>query len=486
MGYLSFRPDAEGQPVVSTLNAVDGALTSNMAIVPTLNGSIDAYVQNPADLVLDIFSYFAPIGPLNITTTSLPSGTLNYQYSVSLGASGGVPPYTWSTTVGSLPPGLNLVSVPPDWVISGTPTTVGTYPFTLQVADSQTPPATAPAPLSITVNATLTQLTLLTTSLPAGTQNTAYSAMLAADGGVTPYTWSITAGSLPIGLHLDANSGAITGTPSGAGISNFTVQVTDSNSPPATATAQLSITIVAAVPLRITTASLPYGIFGTPYGATLTAAGGVYPYTWSITAGSLPAGLSLKGSTGAITGTPTGGGASIFTVQVADSESPPQTATAQLSISIAHGIIISSLSPNTLFCDPSLCLTTPPETFDGSGFTPNTLIYGSGYPGGEPLGSTYPDQWIAAINISGQYYRPRFIDFWMTSADGSIRSNDVTLAFFGSAPIADASANNIFVENPADGNIYKFNIDGSFVTSFGGGAGRFKDDGIAVDDFTGR
>ena len=74
----------------------------------------------------------------------------------------------------------------------------GTYPFTVQVADSQSPPATASAPLSITVNATLTQLTVVTTSLPVGTQNTGYNAMLAANGGVTPYTWSLTAGNLPV------------------------------------------------------------------------------------------------------------------------------------------------------------------------------------------------------------------------------------------------------------------------------------------------
>src|ERR1019366_8971706 len=322
LGYLTLWPDAESKPVVATLNALDGAITSNMAIVPTLNGSIDAFATTPTDLVADIFSYFAPISPLNITTTSLPSATLNFQYSATLGASGGVPPYTWSVISGSLPPGLNLD--PASGLISGTPTTEGTYPFTVQVADAQTPPATASAPLSITVNATLTQLTVLTTSLPAGTQNTAYNAMLAADGGVTPYTWSITAGSLPVGLHLNANSGAITGTPSGAGISNFTVQVTDFQL--STATAPLSITITPAVPLRITTTSLPSGTAGTAYSATVVAIGGVYPYSWSITGGALPAGLGLNPSTGAITGTPTTAGTSNFTMQVADSETPPVTA----------------------------------------------------------------------------------------------------------------------------------------------------------------
>ena len=110
MGYLSLWPDAEGQPLVSTLNAADGALTSNMAIVPTLNGSIDTFAQNPTDMILDIFSYFAPITSLGITTTSLPSGTLTFPYNVTLGASGGVPPYTWSLTSGSLPTGLNPLS----------------------------------------------------------------------------------------------------------------------------------------------------------------------------------------------------------------------------------------------------------------------------------------------------------------------------------------------------------------------------------------
>jgi Putative Ig domain len=344
LGYLTLWPDAEDKPVVATLNALDGAITSNMAIVSTLNGFIDAYATSPTDLVVDIFSYFAPIGSLDITTTSLPSGTLNYPYSMTLGATGGVTPYSWSIPSGSLPPGLNLD--PTSGVISGMTTTVGSYPFTVQVSGLQSPPATASAPLSIAVNATLTQLSIVTTSLPSGTQNQTYSAMLAATGGLTPYTWSVTAGSLPVGLHLNANSGAITGTPSGAGISNLTVQVTDSNSPPATASAPLSITIAPAVALSITTTFLPAGTTGGPYSGPITAIGGVYPYTWSVISGSLPSGLSLGSSTGVISGTPQNVGQSNFTVKVVDSETPPVSATAQLSITInSYQVSIDAQSP---------------------------------------------------------------------------------------------------------------------------------------------
>ncbi len=378
LGYLTLWPDAEGRPVVATLDALDGAITNNMAIVPTLNGSIDAYATNPTNLVLDIFSYFAPIAPLNITTTSLPSGALTYSYSATLGASGGVPPYTWSVTSGSLPPGLNLNST--SGLISGIPTVADTYPFTLQVADSQAPPATASAPLSITVNATLTQLRVVTTSLPAGTQNTAYSAMLAATGGLTPYTWSITSGSLPRGLSLNSSTGAITSTPSGGGISNFTVRVTDSNSPPATASAHLSITIIPAVELSMTTPSLPAGRVGMAYSATLTAVGGVYPYTWSITAGSLPTGLTLYNDTGVIRGIPALAGTSDFTVKVTDSGTPPATVSVQLSITIEPSLRTFTLLHSFTVSEGSH--PAAPLVLGGDGNLWGTTYYGGTNNGG--------------------------------------------------------------------------------------------------------
>jgi hypothetical protein len=60
LGYLTLWPDGTGRPVVSTLNAIDGWITSNMAIVPTTNGKVDAYASGLTQLILDISSYFAP------------------------------------------------------------------------------------------------------------------------------------------------------------------------------------------------------------------------------------------------------------------------------------------------------------------------------------------------------------------------------------------------------------------------------------------
>jgi Putative Ig domain len=252
--------------------------------------------------------------PLIITTGSLPGAALAVAYSETLVATGGVPPYMWSITAGSLPAGLSLSSA---GVISGTPTgTVGTSSFTVTVTDSQSPtPATKAAILSITVS--VAPLTVTTSSLASGVIEKTYNQILQASGGTPPYTWSVSAGALPAGLTLNASTGAITGAPTAAGISNFTVKATDSSTPTKqTATANLSITVNAA--LTITTTALPGGSVGTAYSTTLAASGGVTPYTWSITSGSLPAGLSLNSTTGIISGTPTATGSATFTVKHLD------------------------------------------------------------------------------------------------------------------------------------------------------------------------
>ncbi len=82
---------------------------------------------------------------------------------------------------------------------------------------------------------TLEELTVTTTSLPGADVGTAYSQILAASGGTPPYTWTITVGALPAGLHLNQATGVISGTPTTKGTSNFTVKATDSAKPAGTA-----------------------------------------------------------------------------------------------------------------------------------------------------------------------------------------------------------------------------------------------------------
>jgi len=176
-----------------------------------------------------------------ISTTSLPSGNQGTPYSGTVSATGGAGPFTWSVSSGSLPTGLSLgASTTNSVMITGTPSAQGPFNFTIKVADSSGTFGTQP--LSITINAPL-PLKVTTTSLPDGVLNAAYPATaLQAAGGVPPFSWTFTTGSLPTGLAL-ATSGAISGTPTATGTFDFTVQVSDSETPAMTATASLSITV---------------------------------------------------------------------------------------------------------------------------------------------------------------------------------------------------------------------------------------------------
>lgn len=176
---------------------------------------------------------------------------------------------------------------------------------------------------------TTVPLAIVTSTLPGATNGTAYSQILTAAGGKTPYSWSLSAGTLPTGLSLNS-SGMISGTLSATGTFTFTVKVTDA----ATASATKSLSIIVssgAASLSIATSSLSDGTAGTAYSQTLAAAGGTAPYSWSHN-GTLPPGIAVS-SGGAVTGTPTAAGTYSFAVVAVDSKAA--TATKSLSINIA-------------------------------------------------------------------------------------------------------------------------------------------------------
>jgi hypothetical protein len=277
-------------------------------------------------------------GQVQINAQLLPEGIVGTAYNYSIPASGGTPPYVWSiSSSGTLPAGLTMTA---KGTIEGTPQTPGTINFTVQVTDSEAVPEGASANLSITVE---TSLAVTTLSPPLATVGIAYNASLSATGGASPYTWTLQSGNLPAGLNLNS-SGVITGTPTTTGSSVFTVQVADSEANQQTATAQLTIAVSI---ITVTTQSLPAGSINVPYSDALAAIGGTKPYAWS-TASTLPLGLVLT-TGGVITGTPAATGNYTITVQVADSESPPATANAQLSLTINGGGVPVTLQGNYVF-----------------------------------------------------------------------------------------------------------------------------------------
>jgi hypothetical protein len=154
------------------------------------------------------------------------------------------------------------------------------------------------------------------------------------DGSTQNMTNQVTWTSSNTGVATISSTGLATGASPGT----TTISATASG---ITGSTTLS---VQSTPLTITTTSLPGGAVGASYSATLAASGGTPPYTWSIASGALPTGLSLNGSSGVISGTPTATGTFSFTARVTDSAA--QTATKSLSIAVtsvqASGTIWSS------------------------------------------------------------------------------------------------------------------------------------------------
>ncbi len=177
-----------------------------------------------------------------------------------------------------------------------------------------------------------------------------------------PYAWSLTSGTLPAGLTLNAATGAISGTATAtASATPLTFTVSDSSIPTQTISVSLTLTIAPAT-LAITTTSLPSGQVGASYNTTLAATGGTLPYAWSLTSGTLPAGLTLNTATGAISGTPTAiASATALTLMVTDTGAPPQSKSVNLTVTIAGLAGAITAVQRNIFPHLTCAPTCPPQ-----------------------------------------------------------------------------------------------------------------------------
>lgn len=219
--------------------------------------------------------------------------------------------------------------------------------------------------------------------VPVGTVGAPYSFTFTGAGGcgpALPYQFSLIGGKLPPGLTL-ASSGTVSGTPTTAGGWSFWVNLSDQNPPsaswcvPGEAQREFTITIngtggspnpgpspaPAPTPaLSITTSGLPEAMVGAAYSTTLSASGGSGTKTWTVAAGSLPAGLSLS-SSGVLSGTPTAPGAASFTAKVAAGGASAQR---QFSLGVTAGLAITA--PATKMAEVAVPVTIELNATGGS------------------------------------------------------------------------------------------------------------------------
>lgn len=324
------------------------------------------------------YSRYAPVGDtvrlktVEISTSVLATGIQGTAYSAQLAATGGTTPHTWSVKAGStLPAGLELSSA---GLISGTPTATGESTFTIVAEDG----AGYKAEAIYTVDV-VTPVVITNTIIPKGVVSVPYFATLQAEGALGEYEWTLSSGTLPAGLSL-SEAGLISGTPTSAGTVTIGVLATDVSGATATKSFELKISN-----LSIVTAALPIGVINVDYAASVQASGGVSPYTWEITAGTLPTGVTLNAETGVISGKPTVAASSTLTIKVTDDEG------LQISKNIDLAVTATFNKP---VVDP---ITFPTATI---GATYSHTVTASNYPKtftitGLPRGLTY----VAATGV---------------------------------------------------------------------------------------
>jgi hypothetical protein len=322
--FLSAYPAGDPLPLASNLNFVAGQTIANRATIGIgTNGQIEIYNHSGTVQVdVDVDGYytgtaggagsaFYPVTPVRLTDTRsatngtpiaagatetfslangvIPSSATAVQANLTVVAGDGPGYLAVYPSFDSTPPVASDVNWDANLVVANAiiADTAGTG--TIDMYNGSTPDSTAinvvidasgyfspsgttsPAP---PVTTTPAPLTITTTSLPSATVGGAYSATLTASGGTVPYSWAITSGSLPTGLSL-SSGGTVSGTPSAAGSSTFTVEVTDSTTPtPATATTTLSVSVTAAVSTTTVTTSPNWS--GYAVGGSYTAAEGTF------------------------------------------------------------------------------------------------------------------------------------------------------------------------------------------------------------------
>ena len=378
----TFSISAGALPAGLALNPTTGTISGTPTAFGTFNFTLQARDANNFT-VAQVYSFTVATPVIVVSPATLPSANAEVAYSQTFTSSGGTAPYTYAMTSGALPAGLSFSAT---GALSGTPTAAGTFIFTVRSADSSTGTG---APVSSSHNYTLTvnapTLTVTPGSLPAPLIGTPYSQVLTANGGTAPYIYSVSAGTLPTGLVLNSTTGTISGTPTAGGPFSFTIEVTDASH--FTGAQPYNVT-VAAPTLALTPATLPGANAETAYSQTFTTTGGTAPYTYAVVAGALPSGLTINGTTGMLSGTPTQAGSFTISVRSTDSSTgvgAPFSVTHNYTLTVTAPALV--ITPTTLPSAQEAVAYSQTLSASGGNGTYTYTVSAGALPGGLHLAS---------------------------------------------------------------------------------------------------
>ncbi len=316
------------------------SLTSNtLTGTPTAAGAYTFTITcTDANGVQGSRTYSMSVDPgqvLVLGPASLPNATNGTVYTQTVVATGGTGTgYVYTLDSGALPTGLTLSAT---GVITGTPTAAGSYTFSVRAEDSANNFQTKSYTIVVDPGAVLT---LAPASLPNAASGAAYTQTVVATGGTgTGYIYTVDSGALPTGLTL-SSTGAITGTPTAAGTYTFTVRAIDSAGN--FQTKEYTVTVVA---VAVGPASLPSATNGMAYSQAITPTGGTGPYVCVVSAGTLPAGITLSNNT--LSGIPTAAGSYTFTITCTDANGVQGSRTYSMTVDAGQVLVLGPASlPN--------------------------------------------------------------------------------------------------------------------------------------------
>lgn len=399
----------------ATAVTIGGTTATGITVVnaTTITATAQAHAAGPVDVVVttpggtatltNAYTYAAPpVATESNATVAHGSSNNNITLSITGGAATSVAVGTQATHGIATASGATI-SYTPTASYSG----LDSFTYTATNAGGTSSPAT------VTVTVSDPTISVSPSSVPNATVGTSYPAQtVSASGGSSPYTYTITSGSLPAGMTL-ASSGTLSGTPTAGGTFNFTVTATDSSTGagPFTGSKALSLT-VGAPTISVSPTTLPNPSYGVAYSQTVSASGGIAPYAFAVTAGSLPAGLILNPGTGLISGTPTVSSPYLFTITATDSSTGTGPYTGSRTYTGAVGAPTITVSPVSL-PNPSYGVAysqtvsasggTGPYTYTVSaGSLPTGLTLSSGgVVSGTPTGSGAYSFTIKVVDTNG-------------------------------------------------------------------------------------